>query len=694
MSLRSRSWIAIGVVGLGLLIAGLLLFRGSRSSKALEPVTIDSPPLVPAEVEPVPEEATANGGVEHRVEAEPASTPTVPADAEVATAPAEPTQPRFELWLAVFDEQRVPIADARVSVRSAEWTEARSVEPREEDGFFFFGDVPAGPALVVVRAPGYATDRFETFVPLKPNRVEVVELRSAARVRGRIAVEEPTARDAPLEVLYWTEGSSDGLVVTASDDGRFALEDVKAGIVHLLPRARGVGAGEETSLALAPGDEREVVLRIPAALVTLEGRLVSTATGGPLAGARVLLALPAGVSEHAVETPQPSALTDADGRFALRACAPGGRRIALSARDHTTRFLDVPEHEHDASVDLGTIELGPVRPLAVQLRSTRPLVGLDYRLRCDDGRFPAMAFGDDGRAVIADYPYEEAALIVDRPDGNPILVYASLGDERRIEIALDGERAALVRFDLEPAPDPAEGLVLVVSCVEAPGVQLSRATFLADLSPVRVEGLPDAALTAVLRVVGGRELGDARGRFEPGRSETELVVRGTGLRKTFEVVAGDGTPLAGVKLYVMRPGDDTQGVVGFTDGSGACTLLLPEGTLSGMLHHPAAHRTCIPIEPGAEPQRITVEPTGSLEVEVELGGLPLDRALCTLGDPVADRLLTEPEETDGEGRLRWEHLHAGRYMVNVNHPAITTVHQEVAVSGEEPSRLTVRAEPR
>lgn len=682
----------IGVLACALLaVTALLWIRDPRPGRALGPDEDSARVVLPEE------DLLGAGGVEgapagDRVEAltekalEKADGRTVVSDEHAST------ESLFDLWFAVFDESGAPLEDARMSLRSSAWSESRNALRREGDGYFCFSGVPAGPAVVTARAPGHATERYETFVPATPPHVEGLYLPSAARVIGSVIVEDAAARKAPATILYWSEGSPEQcLAARAAVDGHFVLDDVRAGTVLLVPLIEEFGLGEVTSLVLAPGEQKETLLHAPGSVVTIEGNVISTTTRRPPpAGGRVTVRLPGGVPDHAVETPRPSVQVDPQGRFRLRAVVAERGRLSVSAPGHSTRLVEIPEGTRGETIELGTIELGPANPLEVQLVSSRPIVGLDYRLRSEDGRFPAMAFDNGGRSVVADYPFEEASLILDRPDGNPILIAASLDEQRRIEVALDGDHAALVSFDVPPPPD--QPLVLIVTHDATAGVELRRVTFLEDLSPVRVEGLPGAPFQAALRVMKGPALGNATGRFTDGQREVEVVVRASGARKTFHVVTSGGEPLAGATLYVVQPGVETVGATGITDASGSCSLLLPEGPLSGMVVHEEGLRTCIAIDPVEEIQRIEIDARGSIEITVELGGIPLAAAGCVLLDPVAQRLLLDPAQVGNDGAYRWERLHEGRYVVSVRHPSIATCRREVEVRAGETSRLTVSTE--
>lgn len=137
------------------------------------------------------------------------------------------------------------------------------------------------------------------------------------------------------------------------------------------------------------------------------------------------------------------------------------------------------------------------------------------------------------------------------------------------------------------------------------------------------------------------------------------------------------------KVYLAKQGGEALGVTGSTDLDGSCTLVLPEGEIFGIVSHRNGKRAGIRVEEGDEPQLIEVEASGSITMLVELDGLPFPGAICAIGDPQVRRLIGDPGEADAEGRITWSGLHPGRYFVDVTHPSLERVWQELDVGPGE-----------
>ena len=671
------------------LVGGGLLLRISRSSVVPNVPNVERQPGNEVlAVAPLP---STNGDAGSRIEAE---APEVLAEQQ-AERIREETSPLFDLWFSVFDESGAVLEEASIVLSSPQWPAPRSLAARTEDRLFHAPGVPAGVAVVEARCPGHATLRYETFVPWSPPRVEGLYLESAATIEGTVVLTgETVPRVLPsgsVEVLYWrNDRPTECLSQSLNDEsGRFTIEDAPPGLVHLLALVEGIGLGELASVELTAGQTGHVTLEVPAALTTVKGRVISEASGRPLAGGRVSVALPQGVPENAVVKPLPAVTCGAEGDFELRTSPSVGMTLVVTAEGHSTRTLDLSSE--GSNVDLGTILLSLARPLTVRLVSPGRLPGFEYRLSSEDGRFPELAFDEDGSAVVADYPFLDASLRVDQPDTNPIFVQAHLDAERIIEVPVDGLRSVLVNFDLEAAPDPDRELVLVITHACGDGIELRRARFLKDLTPVRIEGIPGTPVTATLRHTGGPALGTASGQFMQGQQEIQITIRTSGIPTSFRIVTKDGSPVVGATLHVVIPGSAAVGVTAITDGTGTCTVLLPAGELSGMLIHPRALRTCIPIVAAEELRVLEIEPTGSLELVTELDGLPLADATCSLADPIAHRLVVDSTHADGDGRFLWNNLHEGRYVVQVRHPEIDSIDHEVTVGPGEARSLVLRA---
>jgi len=219
---------------------------------------------------------------------------------------------------------------------------AGPVETSPPAGRFTLGALPAGEAYVAVTVPGRMRLRGLR-VQMPHEGVLTIRLggdtgRIAGTVRG--GDEEPVANAQLLLGVGDEEGRYATVLGTTGADGTYRIEGVPAGrlsYVQVLatgypvlserpPLARWSGAvvedGKETRLDLVL--ERGCVV---------EGRVTDDATGAPLAGAKVYVALAtaSGSREEALHD-----TSDADGRFRIEGVPPG---LHLLLAEHATHFV-------------------------------------------------------------------------------------------------------------------------------------------------------------------------------------------------------------------------------------------------------------------------------------------------------------------------------------------------------------------
>lgn len=217
----------------------------------------------------------------------------------------------------IFRAARASSAEAfEGSLRDAE-PEARS----GADGRFTLVDLPAGPPVhLFVRASGYLPILVRGLVPpsLEPVTVRLEEGESLA---GRVldAAGSPVA--GAQVSLAWRPtigGKPQGPAIyrqaTSGADGRFVLRGSPRGEVWVGVRARGFVPRAPSPYLAPPPDGREIEVHLERG-ATLAGR-ISTAAGGPVAGARVALGNTAGTS-------------DAEGIYRVEGIEPGPTEIDL-----------------------------------------------------------------------------------------------------------------------------------------------------------------------------------------------------------------------------------------------------------------------------------------------------------------------------------------------------------------------------
>jgi Carboxypeptidase regulatory-like domain len=288
----------------------------------------------------------------------------------------------------------------------------------------------------------------------------------AAGVDDLTVLYEPLPLAAEAAALGSGAGRALGSTRTARSDatGRFQLEDLLPGRVHLeVTRAPSVPLSTEES-ALAPGQHRDVgVLMLRDGLV-IHGRVLDDA-GGPLPGARASVTPQTGVFAE----------TDPGGAFVL-SLPPGRYALTVSAPGFTTRGLPLQLAENAAVAPPLEIRMtradGVIQGIAKD-SGGRPLVRARVRAWTPDPARPADAprplpssapqgagvTDAGGHFSITGVPRQALLLEIDHPNYPPTFVSATPGTLAVLAVpipgGIDGEvrergtGAAVSRFRVE-----------------------------------------------------------------------------------------------------------------------------------------------------------------------------------------------------------------------------------------------------
>ena len=188
----------------------------------------------------------------------------------------------------------------------------------------------------------------------------VLTLARGARLTGRVHDERgaPVASfQLELQLHHGPLERELGTVLTVVDpDGRFTVEGLAPGTYTLRVAAYGLAPAAPT--VSVPPNVRDVgpvdVTLQPGA--RLEGQVVKSGGGGPIAGARV--EVEGGLYGASLSTVF-DAMTDTSGRFTVEGLAPGMLSLSVRAPGHDTRIVSGVTVGPGAS-PLAPIELNPV----------------------------------------------------------------------------------------------------------------------------------------------------------------------------------------------------------------------------------------------------------------------------------------------------------------------------------------------
>ena len=231
------------------------------------------------------------------------------------------------------DDEPLPAArtDAAGRFRLEGMTIDRTYTP-DSDGAPTFG-------LFMLRASaeGYAPSSVQhAFAPLLARSgllkddVEIALEPEAATLEGLVL--GPSGEPAPLEVVHALDSQQSFRFAFADMEGRFALEDLPAGVIHLMAftapnRSPEERASAQVAVDLVEGTQR-VTLRQTAATGVLEGRCLDP-SGGPIAGAAIVVRSRMSAESFAIGLVSTEGETDAEGYWRIEHLYPGASEVTV-----------------------------------------------------------------------------------------------------------------------------------------------------------------------------------------------------------------------------------------------------------------------------------------------------------------------------------------------------------------------------
>lgn len=291
-------------------------------------------------------------------------------------------QPGARLAGRVVDPRGKGVAGAgiflveRLPSRRSWEREMKRLEPDAasgRDGGFSVDDLARGvPLHLLVRAEGYLPAAVRGVRP--PGRGPLlVRLDPAAVLRGRVLDEAGEPVVAARVGLTWQEILADDprgrpvgepieRAAVSGPDGRFEIAEAPAGTVSLTVNAQGFIPVEDFETVVPAPQELTLRLRRGA---RLEGRVTTTAAA-PVAGARVN----AGAG---------SALTDAEGAYAVDGIAPGPQEVQILHPHYRRRVRTLRIEEGTNRYDVELEEGFRVAGRVVD-QDGRPVGGAEVRL--------------------------------------------------------------------------------------------------------------------------------------------------------------------------------------------------------------------------------------------------------------------------------------------------------------------------
>lgn len=605
--------------------------------------------------------------------------------------------PGFALAGVVLTEAGAPLANARVAVEAVVGDERRArVAVTTSAGAFAFTNLEAGPARLVARHPSWQPTVAPVVVVGEQPRVELRVARpSLAPVRGLVVSVETRAPvpDAVVELLPTSAqaGLADPLVVRTGADGRFAVTGFGRGVMRLVVRHPSHGA---VVRGLPVGvDEAAIEVELPRRSA-VEGALEAV-RGAPLpAGAWLRLRDVAGQVGFAV--------VGADGSFRFPGdWSPGIAELRALGEDCaftvTGRpFVDVRIEEAAVS-ELG-VTVAPPRGGRIRVvdENGAPIVGATVVRRArrsdevraigdaaaqldvgDVGRGLARIFTRSRDAALAATDARGAVAVTSTEAKAVSLQFSAPGRATVVEeVAVDLARVETTTVVMPPAArlqgqvlragKPFIGAIVQVFRGEAP-----TAVALTDAAGRwSVDDLPAGEYRVRARNPAQAAAGEfVRATAQPAGSQPVALTLAAPRLVRGQVVARDGSPLAGAAVSVRGSGRASASVVSGADGTFVIEALERGGDL--VVARPDRGELAIrPLPATAEPVRVQFDVAPTCTITATVTGLPGRRRLAGVLVRVA-----EADDEDGpragtwfdlaDGELAWNGCPAGRVRLEV-----------------------------
>lgn len=520
-------------------------------------------------------------------------------------------EPTLALRGRVRDATGRPVADATVSVPAP--SRPRPLEARTgADGAFVLAGLPAQPALLQVRARGFAPARRHAMPGEAP--VEVV-LEAEARISGLVVDEAGRPVDgATAAATAAEEGDPAPRVRARAAEGRFTLDGLAAGRYVVEVTAPGKTPAVVPGVTMAAGETRDVGrVRLPSGTV-LRGVVVDAA-GVPVSGAAVRAVAASGKPRQE----RSRATTGGDGTFELRGVPAGRLELLASHPQFATTRLVVEASAAEAPPEVRlTLARGGRLQGTVRLRGI-PAPGYVVAVEAAPPRSEERVdVGPDGEWSLDRVPAGRVGVRLYRGSAA-----AALDLLQRREVEVREDEAAVVDFEARE--------ILVSGRLTRGGVPVpgQRVRFLAG--PASVTAPPPASGAPAFLVATTHEDGSF-----------ELLVPRAGSYPV-EVSAADGSRVRRLSAEVP---DAERAEVSLVLGGATASGVVLEGQAKQPV--PGATVVATPLEGGARAQA-TTGPDGRFDLDLAPGRYSLaarakgyavsPRELTVDADPVPEQVL-------------------------------------------------------
>ena len=586
----------------------------------------------------------------------------------------------LDLWTRIIDPAGDPvpgtesIASWEAGGERVEVVSHTAVEP----GYFPNRGVPPGAVTLSARAPGYVgTVHGPTEVPVDPPVTYVLVLKPGRLIRGRV-----TAAGEPVEdfdVTFWSGAPERTQTQSFRSRQGGAFELWAEALADVLLIAKAPGFGPSGTVVSTPTGVGPLELSLTE-LVEGRGKVVDAANGDPLSGVEIQ---PFAVDDRSAVVPFGVPVwSGLDGSFRARAFGAGRSRTRFTKEGYSTHWAET-SGAPGAELDFASIALAARQPLTFRLVSDREIDPRSYTLSSNGQVIGDRAFTADGTIRIESASAGEYRLRVVAPDGRywTQTVRLDPGETWDVELPAASDRTLRVHYD---TGDFSPEQVFTTAILPTLGVH-SREVVLGipDGREVVFDAPAPGAYEVTMRSLGGEPLGVASGRIPDDGPIPDAHV-GVGIpTHRFRIVDAEGEAVVGGELAVLDAGTWAGGLAR-TDERGEATITgLEPGEYRARVVHPTlGMQFGIPVTVTASMPEVTelrIDPSLGIEVQVVDGALPLAGVQCRLWEE--QRMYVLPSRTtDAQGRLTWERLGRGGFVLEASHSEVwsTEVHVEAA----------------
>jgi len=573
------------------------------------------------------------------------------------------------VYLAAYDPERQVIPSARAFVQ---WNKNGVIQTREyptdDDNMITVPGVPDGVVRATLRADGFQDTVVEPFaVPEDPPLAHVAALPRARILKGRCLFEGKPVED--FQVFVWSERlpyQRTTLAVRASRDGSFVCKTAPHDGIAVLACAPGKGVSPVAYLQQSVDYEVELELH---AGRQIRGRVLDR-EGEPLARVHVAAALPDWLQSF--QEISAGTTTGPEGDFVLSGVSESSAFVRFERSGFSEEVVDVDQSEEPVT-DFGDVVLARSQALRVHadlpVGETRGTVTTFDRVRV-----PLKALSPSGDAGFDTFRAGIHTFTIEASD---------LGYGQHVKATLVPGEPWDLKFDLRSGPDltvkyigeeELEWATAYLSHYDSYGRWVTTGMSLSGRRQGHVFGVQPGPVQVQLE---DRNTGrKAHTQFILGADEESRVVElALSERRTkLHIQDAHGAPVAGLSVNIQLIGIPSYLSIEGTDAEGVVRFFgLDPGPYYASAGGPGGGLVMWAIDVPAEDKQaveLVFDPSHEVAIRFVEQGEPRPGLTGALRFELGGMTFGTQASSDGDGRMRFDKLGLGRYVVTVSAPGL------------------------